>query len=124
MAAKTSSWVRTGYSARKASSDMPLASVSSMSETQVRVPLMLGLRPQICGASTIRAKRSFKGCYIAPVTMGQASPLGNPQGMGRNHRLQRQRAVEMRKQRAAARGFVAQHLAQLGGVDLQEQEAG
>ena len=59
IAAKTSSWVSPGYSASNSASVMPSARKSRTSETQIRVPFMHGLPPQILGSIVIRCRRGF-----------------------------------------------------------------
>jgi hypothetical protein len=59
IAAKTSSWLSPGYSASSSASVMSSARKSRMSETQIRVPLMQGLPPQILGSIEIRSRRGF-----------------------------------------------------------------
>ena len=59
IAANTSSRVNPGYSASNSASVMPLARKSRMSETQIRVPFIQGLPPQILGSIVIRSKRGF-----------------------------------------------------------------
>jgi hypothetical protein len=59
IAANTSSWTSSGYSASSSASDMPSERKSRTSETQIRVPLMQGLPPQILGSMAIRFRRGL-----------------------------------------------------------------
>jgi hypothetical protein len=59
IAASTSSWVSSGYWSSSSASVMSSARKSRISETQIRVPFMHGLPPQILGSMEIRSRRGF-----------------------------------------------------------------
>src|SRR6266404_9068569 len=59
IAARTSSWVSPEYSASSSASVMSSDRKSRRRETQIRVPFMHGLPPQILGSIVIRSRRGF-----------------------------------------------------------------
>jgi hypothetical protein len=59
IAANRSSWVSAGYSASNSASVIPSARKSRISETQIRVPFIQGLPPQILGSIEIRSRSGF-----------------------------------------------------------------
>ena len=61
IAAKTFSWVSPGYWSSSSVSVMSSARKSRMSETQIRVPFMQGLPPQILGSMEIVPEEG--SCY-------------------------------------------------------------